>query len=73
MKRFIFYVLCTVMIYWTVLFILPYDSTDDEFNKERSMLVLYTDHGTGCQYIRVGIFGTGLPRMDGRGRQIGCR
>ena len=41
---------------------MPYDSTDDP-KGIRSGLSLYTDHLTGCQYIKGGLFGTMLPRM----------
>lgn len=42
---------------------LPTDSTDqDRFN--RSGLSLYIDHGTGVHYIKGGIFGTIVPRLN---------
>jgi hypothetical protein len=65
-----------LIVYVVVGFLtMPYDDTDDRANKERSGLVLYTDHGTGCQYIKPGsLFGGGLtPRLDGDGRHVGCR
>lgn len=51
----------------------PYDSTDDEENKERSGMRLYTDHQTGCQYLSGSNFlgPTGItPRLDGNGNHI---
>lgn len=46
-----------------------YDDTDDVLNGVRSNMVLYTDHGTGCQYL--GKFWGGLtPRLDEDGNQI---
>ena len=49
-----------------------YDDTDDVINEKRSGFVLYTDHLTGCQYLRTGIFGNTFPRLDGTKRHIGC-
>ena len=46
-----------------------YDSTDDEVNNVRSGLKLYTDYGTGCQYISK-FFGDLHPRLDKNGKQI---
>ena len=40
---------------------IPHDTTDPEDG--RSGLSLYTDALTGCQYLRVGFFGTLVPRM----------
>lgn len=39
----------------------PYDSTDG--TDRRSGLALYVDEGTGCHYIKGGMFGTMVPRM----------
>lgn len=50
-----------------------YDDTDNILQKERSGLTLYTDNLTGCQYIKGGIFGGMMPRVDGDGTHIGCR
>lgn len=49
----------------------PYDSTDPP--NGRSGLILYTDHLTGCQYLARPIAGSMTPRMDGRGRHVGCK
>ncbi len=38
----------------------PYDDTDDK--PTRSGMRLYTDHGTGCQYLSPGVFGGLTPR-----------
>ena len=48
----------------------PYDDTDPP--GERSGLVLYIDHLTGCQYVKAGsIFGGSLtPRIDRQGNPI---
>lgn len=51
----------------------PYDDTDDKAKRERSGMVLYTDHGTGCQYLRGGLLGGMTARLDGEGRHVGCR
>lgn len=54
-------------------FSVPYDTTDDTTNKTRSGLSLYTDHLTGCQYLRAGIFGGITPRLTANGKHQGCR
>lgn len=41
----------------------PYDSTDNASTHTRSGLYLYTDHATGCQYIKASWFATLTPRM----------
>jgi len=48
----------------------PYDDTDDKVKKERSDMKLYTDYGTGCQYLRVGWFTGVTPRLDENGKPI---
>ena len=50
----------------------PYDDTDDAINKERSGLSLYTDHGTGCQYlVKLDLFAVAItPRMRHDGSQV---
>ena len=55
------------------LYFVPYDDTDDVKNHTRSGFSLYTDYGTGCQYLRAGIFGGLIPRVDGKGNHIGCK
>jgi hypothetical protein len=45
------------------------DDTDDRTNNHASGMALYTDYGTGCQYVRAG--GGGItPRMGADGRQV---
>ncbi len=46
----------------------PRDDTDSP--ERRSGLLLYTDFGTGCQYVKGGLFGGTTPRLDASGRQI---
>lgn len=62
------------LIFWLVAFALDsmraFDDTDDQVNKERSGLGLYTDHLTGCQYIKAGYFGGTTPRLAVDGSQI---
>ena len=48
----------------------PYDDTDNAEEGERSGFRLYTDHGTGCQYLRAGVFGGVVPRFDRDGNQV---
>lgn len=53
----------------------PYDDTDPPIRAhpwDRSGLRLYTDHGTGCQYIST-MFGDLVARRDGSGKHVGCR
>ena len=50
-----------------------YDDTDDVENRIRSGMVLYIDHGTGCQYLSTrSLFtvGTLIPRVDSRGKHV---
>jgi hypothetical protein len=48
--------------------LLPYDSTDPPGG--RSGMTIYTDQATGCEYLS----NRGLtPRVDGKGRHLGCR
>ena len=51
---------------------IPYYDTDDDLNEIRSGMSLYTDHLTGCQYLKAGFFGSGMPRLNGAGEHIGC-
>lgn len=46
----------------------PRDATDSP--EERSGLVLYIDHGTGCQYVKGGLLGGTTPRLDNSGRPM---
>jgi len=48
----------------------PRDDTDSR--SERSDMRLYTDHGTGCQYVKGGMFGGITPRLDKDGKPM-CR
>ena len=47
-----------------------FDDTDDAVNRKRSGFILYTDYGTGCQYLgRVSDRGI-TPRLDKNGHII---
>ena len=46
------------------------DDTDSKATRERSGLSLYTDYGTGCQYIKGGLFGKITPRLNRNGEHI---
>ena len=53
----------------------PYDDTDPPSATPywgRSGLGLYTDHKTGCQYVKAGMFGGTTPRLDDSGKPV-CR
>ena len=54
-----------------------YDPTDDmrkgQLTGRRSGLTLYTDHQTGMQYVKGGIFGGTTPRLDISGKPISIK
>lgn len=53
----------------------PFDDTDPpsaSWYWGRSGLGLYTDHRTGCQYVKAGYFGGTTPRLDENGKPM-CR
>jgi hypothetical protein len=50
-----------------------YDDTDNATTKERSGLILYTDYGTGLQYIGGGLFGDIIPRLDANGKHVNIK
>lgn len=43
--------------------------TDDKVREKSSGLVLYTDYGTGVQYVGT-IFGSITPRLDSKGKPV---
>lgn len=46
------------------------DSTDPPAPGKRSGLILYTDHATGVQYLKGGIFGGLSPRLNTDGTPV---
>lgn len=59
-----------VIISWSLAVkYIPYDDTDLAFEK-RSGLKLYTDYGTGCQYLATPYGKTLTPRFDREGKHI---
>lgn len=48
----------------------PRDDTDPPGG--RSGLKVYTDQRTGCQYVAT-VFSSLTPRLDGAGKQVGCK
>jgi len=48
----------------------PLDATDKGRWSGRSGLVLYTDHGTGLQYLKGGLCGGITPRVDAEGNHM---
>lgn len=48
------------------------DDTDDTLNGRPSGLILYTDFGTGCQYLALSREGALTPRLGVDGRAV-CR
>lgn len=67
-------------VLWTVFFVWVFfygilgiggrDDTDSKTTRARSGLSLYTDYGTGLQYIKGGLFGDIHPRLDADGNHI---
>ena len=65
------------IILMAILVILNFARSTDDTDKSRfnrSGMSLYTDHGTGCQYISTqnGMFGKGqlMPRLDKDGKHV---
>lgn len=68
----VFKIVVVILIIWGVgkLFN-PYDSTDSKKLKDRSGFILYTDYGTGNQYLSTLFDFTGhKPRLDKDGKQV---
>jgi len=68
-------VLVLVVFYLVVNYFVPYDSTDNKSDNDRSGMKLYTDHLTKCQYLAAGNFfgANGItPRLDANGNHL-CR
>ena len=54
---------------WQKIFDNGRDSTDEQTPRgERSGITLYTDYGTGCEYLSIG--GDAIPRLDANGKHI---
>lgn len=63
-------ILICILVIYGIIYTLSFtgrDSTDSTTSRERSGLRLYTDHGTGCQYLRAGFFSPLQPRLDKMG------
>ncbi len=61
-----------VMILFPITYALGFggrDTTDSTTSRKRSGMTLYTDHGTGCQYLKVGMFSNLTPRLNPDGTQ----
>lgn len=66
-------ILFCLAVVFSLLYALGYgyrDDTDDKKSRKRSGLSLYTDYGTGCQYVKVGLFGKLQPRRDRYGVHV---
>ncbi len=46
------------------------DDTDSKVTNDRSGMRLYTDYGTGCQYLRAGMLSSMIPRLDSNGDHV---
>lgn len=64
--------ICIWLVFIVYIITLPYDNTDDSLNRERSGLIIYTDHLTGCEYLG-SFFGGPTPRLNSNGNHIGCK
>ena len=62
-------VLVLISIYGINHSMIAYDNTDNRTEKKRSNLSLYTDYGTGNQYLGTWISGI-IPRIDASGKQV---
>ena len=67
----IFYGIGLIIALAVSFFMSDYDATDDQMNGVRSNMALYTDYGTGCQYLSSKQGGL-TPRLDEDGKHI-CR
>ena len=64
-------ILFVLLILWLLRDSFKYDNTDSKLNKKRSGFMLYTDYGTGNQYISTMLDFTGhKPRLDKDGKQV---
>lgn len=72
-KNILFWSGCVFFVTILVLWLTPIglDDTDNPTTGARSGMSLFTDHGTGCQYLRAG--GNLIPRLDGNRNHKGCR
>lgn len=52
------------ILYVAVTYERPYDGTDWPDMRLRSGLTLYIDYGTGCHWVKVGVFGNLFPRLN---------
>lgn len=62
-------ILLTASFMLLIPFCTPRDNTDAQ-DGTRSRLQLFTDYGTGCQYVRGGAFGALTPRLDINGQPL---
>lgn len=66
----LFLIIFIVIVVAREAFKLGYDDTDSKEKGERSGMTLYIDYRTGLHYIKGGLFGTMIPRLDENGKQI---
>ena len=70
----LFFLIVVVIAISSMYFRWGYDDTDDPRSGElfgrRSGLTVYTDHRTGVQYVKAGLFGGIHPRVDKDGKPI---
>lgn len=59
-----------MLIFHNGINIFKYDDSDSKELKQRSNLIVYTDYGTGNQYIKSFTDTSLTPRVDSHGKQI---
>ena len=59
-----------MLVFHSGINIFKYDDSDNKQLKERSNLIVYTDYGTGNQYIKSFTDTKLTPRLDSDGKQI---
>jgi len=62
-------VVSIIALTYLLYFGFKYDTSDDKINKKRSGLIVYTDYGTGMQYLSTWS-GTLIPRLDVDGNHV---
>ena len=63
----------SILVLWIIIYTfttIQYDSTDSKELKKRSGMSLYIDYETGNQYIKCGLFGQAILRLDKDGQPL---
>ena len=65
-----FLIILIMLSYLSDYYKIGFDDSDNNITHERSNLKIYTDHLTGVQYIKFGMFGPVINRLDKYGNQV---